>query len=62
LAQKAQSQANKMSDKSSLDYLGNVSGNFKQPINVHTINEFDLMIPAPKINQGNTISLRVKLD
>ena len=62
MVQKVQLQANKMSEKSSLDYLGNVSGNFKQPNNVHTIKESELMIAVPKINQDNNISLRIKLD
>jgi len=51
-----------MSDESKTEYLGNITGNYKKPVNVHTINASELMKPVPTVGNNNAISLRIKLD
>jgi hypothetical protein len=51
-----------MSNKPSLDYLGKVTGNVKQGVNVHTVKADEVMLPKPKANSEGVIGLKINLD
>ena len=51
-----------MNEKPGLDYLGKVSGNTKNGINVHTISDNEVMVPKPVASSGNVISLKINLN